>query len=392
MHRAACIADALRLRHRVHVSLQRGVYQRHEVSLPEGLIGASSAQHVRIEASKLILRDLRGGAILWRWPLPPEYRIATVQDGMRWQGGVLALVYAPGSRPEQQQGSGVLLADLSTGMFTPVLLEQHGSIDQTVWCAPGCLLVQHTTTNGARTFSVISTRGCITAAVAAPHPEAVCEDECFSRNGEAVVLHTQTSLWLWEVQSGRPLIHSKLPFDSPEVILDWSWDSRRLCIESCCGLLIWTSPQEQQECDLPCTAFIGWGRQNRLALLRSDDAHYGPDAALDFAESDFAVLCLYDLLSGCPAPQLVPWNSKSETIRHGMAAEVSPDGRVLCVSFRAASETQQKGVDFLSLDHACLLQRVSLSFEPAEVAWAADGARIIVWDSAGHHCLLEFAS
>ena len=48
VHRATCKLEALRLRHTVHATLQRGAYSRHNLVTPEGIASVNHCQHAAL--------------------------------------------------------------------------------------------------------------------------------------------------------------------------------------------------------------------------------------------------------------------------------------------------------------------------------------------------------
>ena len=222
MHSASCVWDALRLRHRVHSNLARGVCLHQELRFPtDTLISLDLRQAATLDTSslQLVFTDLRSGAVR-RCPLPRPPGLAYQIGLWSWGGATLAIPYGGGHMAGPAVDSGVLLVDAALCTLKDVRLlgmQPGAHVCQPLvsrWSSTGCLLVQLRCSGGLPTLFVLGADGQLLRRIAAPHASCNFQRECWSPDGRRAVLSKEAhavqfvreSLWVWDVTSdSQPL-------------------------------------------------------------------------------------------------------------------------------------------------------------------------------------------
>ena len=378
MYRTPCILEALRGRQRVQSNIVHGLYSCHRVSLPPGLISAGG-QHAATEGqpgggSLLVIRDVRTGEILHRWPLTASVTPGTDVRTWQWGGAVLAASCV--------EAGGIFLVNVSTGASTLVTLSRKPShVNMSRWSSAGCLLVQQREGDTTEVFSVFDARGRLVREVASPQQGCRLGASPWAPSGDTVLLRCGLSIWLWDVAGSGLLTHSQLLESLGYVAwITWSFDSRRLLVEGDGSAVIWTSDTEQQAISRFWSHCLAWARHDSLILntFRVRDVDGRLQRILSFHQVT---------ATGTLSPPAFDPGSGSDSDSDTEACDgdgkslstVCPDGWAFCAE---VCGTSRPIFNILRTD-GVLLQSVELQFEPAHIRWLRDGASLAVLDTEG---------
>ena len=345
----------------------------------------------------LVVRDLRTGSVLTKWPGLPcslYFSVCKQQDG-RWLDTVLALAHSATRNQTPTQHAGVLLVDISNGQCRQVHLAGADSHSRDIpaisaWSQQGCLLVrreQHT--QQCCTVTAVDVRGRTLGVAAFPAETSWIQAECWSPNEQAALFEKRKRMWIWQPRSETlPACYPLTDVYRPSWCA-WSPDSCRMLIAVSHTVDLWADEAILQvHCGTPeeyaSTRGIMWGSHERVAFS------FG---SLSSSGAFCAQLAFYQVSD---SGWLVPVRSGARTdglLYRSLAGEaVSPDRSLLCVqSGPSFGMPGHHKLEIMTLD-GHLQQQLDLPFQACRIAWADDCSRFIVWEMNGSRMLLlDFA-
>ena len=383
LHRAPCVRAALRLQHRVHSNLERGVHQRHDVSLAAGLASIDLYQYAGFTfTNNLVISELRNGRRLHCCLLPHQGRTSRLGDAS-WTGSWLAVPYSHYIVGQPYREASVVVVNTATGACSAVEMsaaQEHEEYAPHIsrWSSSGCLLVRRRRRDMQQCrVDVVDTRGRVIKSAAFPVHARLERDTWAPDSTTAVLLQTLT-LWVWKPLTDSPPIHYQLSEKLNGLSLAWSPDSSRLLLAlPGSQVVVFAVHTGQQQVLLVPQAeqvhYTTWGSHDRMAIL-------------GVCESRGCKQVLFYQFTGGDALEMVRRHDFPQELKYQPAVggpHKSPDLSLVCVS-------QDQILDILTMDGHLRL-RLGVNFPPGRVQWAADGSRLLVSNVVGsHHVLLNF--